>query len=75
MNRPVKLIPVGNSTGVILPKELLARLRLAAGDMLNVSETPGGIELRPFDAGLEEEVAAMRDVMRRRRAALRELAK
>ncbi len=75
MNKPMKLIPIGNSTGVILPKELLARLRLGQGDAVSVAETPGGIELRPYEEDFEAQMAAARSVMRRRRAALRELAK
>ena len=75
MNKPLKLIPIGNSTGVILPKEVLARLRVEQGDAISLSETPGGVELRPFETELDDQLAEARDVMRRRRAALRELAK
>ncbi|PTQ12991.1 AbrB/MazE/SpoVT family DNA-binding domain-containing protein [Sphingomonas oleivorans] len=75
MNKPLKLIPIGNSTGVILPKDVLARLRLEQGDALSIAETPGGIELRPYEADFEEQMAVARQVMRRRQAALRELAK
>ena len=75
MNKPLKLIPIGNSTGVILPKEVLARLRVIQGDALSIVETTGGIELRPYEANFEEQMAVARDVMRRRRGALRELAK
>ncbi len=75
MNRPLKLIPIGNSTGVILPKELLAALHLRQGDSVSVSPTEGGIELRPRDPDFEAQMRVARDVMMRRRAALRELAK
>ena len=41
---------IGNSTGLILPKELLARLKLAEGDKLHVVEqTERGIKLSPYD--------------------------
>lgn len=73
--KPLKLVAVGNSTGVILPKELLARLRLEQGDMISLTETPNGIELRRHEPDFEDQMAVARDVMRRRRAALRELAK
>jgi putative addiction module antidote len=73
--KALKLIPIGNSTGVILPKELLARLRVGQGDTLYVSEGPQGVELRVSDPDFEEQMAAARDVMKRRQKALRELAK
>jgi len=75
MTKPLKLIAIGNSTGVILPKEILARLRVEQGDSLSIAETPFGLELRPHDPDFEEQMAVARDVMKRRRAALRELAK
>ena len=75
MNKPLKLIPIGNSTGVILPKEILARLRVEQGDSVAVSDTPTGVELRPVEEDFEEQMAAARAVMQRRRRALRELAK
>ncbi len=71
----VKLTTVGNSVGVILPKELLERMNLAKGDTLCVSETPNGIELSPYDAEFERAMDAGRKVMRRYRNTLRELAK
>ncbi|HEX8365870.1 MAG TPA: AbrB/MazE/SpoVT family DNA-binding domain-containing protein [Allosphingosinicella sp.] len=75
MNKPLKLIKIGNSTGVILPKEVLARLRVAQGDSVSVVETSGGVELRPADAEFDEQMRAAREIMRSRRPALRELAK
>ncbi len=75
MNKPAKLIPIGNSTGVILPKEVLARLHLGQGDQVTVVETSGGIELRPYDPEFEEQMAVARAVMEDRKKALRELAK
>jgi putative addiction module antidote len=56
MTRKVKLTAIGNSTGVILPKELLERLRVSRGDELQVLETPNGIELTPFDAEFAEQM-------------------
>ncbi len=76
MTHKVKITAVGNSAGIILPKELLARLRLEKGDELSVVETPGGgLALTPADAEFEEQMAAARQVMKERRVALRELAK
>ena len=71
----LKVVQVGNSLGVILPKETAERLRVAKGDTLNCVETQGGIELSPFDPGFEKKMAVARRVMRRYRNALRELAK
>jgi len=48
----VKLTTIGNSTGVILSKEVLQRLRVTKGDVLFVLETPNGIELTPYDPRL-----------------------
>lgn len=77
MNKPLKLIPIGNSTGVIIPKELLQALGAVAGDSLFPVRTPGGIELRRSaeDSAFEEQMAVAREVMARRRKALSELAK
>ncbi|HEX8445703.1 MAG TPA: AbrB/MazE/SpoVT family DNA-binding domain-containing protein [Sphingomonas sp.] len=75
MNKPVKLVAVGNSTGVILPKEVLAKLQVAQGDTLSVTATQDAIELRRHEADFEEQMEVAREVMHRRRAALRELAK
>jgi len=71
----IKLTTVGNSVGVVLPKELLERLNLAKGDMLCVSETPNGIELSAYDAEFEAQMEAGREGMRAYRNTLRELAK
>ncbi len=71
----LKIIAIGNSAGIILPKELLARLGVEKGDMLTVVETPGGVELTAFDPEFEAQMEAARDVMGRYRNALRELAK
>ncbi len=75
MNAPLKITKVGNSAGVILPKELLAHLGAGVGETLMVVTTPNGIELRNADPDFEAQMDAARDVMARRRRALRELAK
>ena len=75
MNKPLKLIPIGNSTGVVIPKDVLRDLGAEQGDSLIVTRTPNGIELRAGDPEFEADMEIMRDIMRRRRSALRELAK
>lgn len=73
--KPLKLIKIGNSMGVILPKHMLARLGVQVGDELSFNEVPDGFEVRRQDDGFEEQMKAAREVMARRRKALRELAK
>ncbi|NOG70190.1 AbrB/MazE/SpoVT family DNA-binding domain-containing protein [Roseicella sp. DB1501] len=71
----LKLRAIGNSVGVVLPKELLARLRLGEGDTVQVVETPDGFRVVRQDPEFNRQMEAAREVMRRRRAVLRELAK
>ena len=71
----LKLTQIGNSVGVILPKEVLARLKLSKGDTLHVSETPDGIALTPYDPAFEEQVDMGREFMREYRDTFRALAK
>jgi len=75
MTKPIKLIAIGNSVGVVIPKTALARLRLELGDTLSLGEIPGGLELRVHDPDFEAQMNVARDVMKNRRQALRELAK
>lgn len=76
MNKPLKIIKVGNSAGVILPKEILAKLRVSLGEDLYVTETAnGGYELQGKDPEFEAQMLIARDVMAKRKRALRELAK
>jgi putative addiction module antidote len=69
----LKITTVGNSAGVVLPKELLARLRLDKGDTLYVTELPDGIKLMPYDPAFAEQMEVAESVMRRRRTLLRKL--
>jgi putative addiction module antidote len=73
--QPLKLIAIGNSVGVVLPKEVLAKLGLGKGDTVTVTEVPDGIALRAYDADFGAQMDAARAIMRKRRAVLRELAK
>jgi putative addiction module antidote len=70
----LKLTTIGNSTGVILPKEILQRLRVDKGDTLYVLETPAGIELIPYDPDFASQMEAAERVMREDRDVLRKLA-
>jgi len=75
MNKPLKLIPIGNSTGAIFPKEMLLDLSVGPGDTLFPVRTANGVELRRADPEFIEEMRLAREIMRKDRAILRELAK
>jgi putative addiction module antidote len=75
MTMQFKLKAIGNSVGLILPKEELARLGVGKGDTLTGVAKPGGIELRAADPEFERQMAAAEKVMARYKNALRELAK
>jgi len=70
----LKLTTVGNSTGVVLPKEILQRLRVEKGDTLYVVETPNGIELSPYNPDFAAQMEVAERVMREDRDVLRKLA-
>lgn len=71
----LKLTQIGNSVGVILPKEILARLKLEKGDVVFVTDTADGVQLTPYSPGFETQMTAARQLMKKRRQVLRELAK
>jgi putative addiction module antidote len=72
----LKIRRIGNSCGVVLPKEVLARLRVAEGDRLFLTETPeGGYRLTPYDPELERQLRLAEEGMARYRNTLRALAK
>lgn len=70
----LKITSIGNSAGVILPKELLARLRLDKGDELYALETPDGIRLTTYDPDFAAQMEVAERVMREDRELLRKLA-
>ena len=70
----LKLTTIGNSTGLILPKEILERLHVDKGDVLYVLETPNGIELIPYDPEFAPQMEAAENVMREDRDVLKRLA-
>ncbi|MBP6900809.1 MAG: AbrB/MazE/SpoVT family DNA-binding domain-containing protein [Burkholderiaceae bacterium] len=71
----LKLTQIGNSVGVILPKEVLARLKLEKGDTVYVTETPDGFALTPLDPSFEQQLELGREFMRDYRDTFRALAK
>ena len=71
----LKLTAIGNSLGFVLPREAVARLKLDKGDTLYLTEAADGYRLTPYSEAFARQMEAARKVMKRRRAALRELAK
>ncbi len=70
----LKITTIGNSAGVILPKEILERLRVEKGDVLYAIETPSGIELVPYNPDFGKQMMVAEGVMREDRDVLRKLA-
>jgi putative addiction module antidote len=71
----LKLTQIGNSVGVILPKEVLARLHLEKGDAVYITEAADGYRITPHNPNFEAQMKQARAIMKKRRAVLRELAK
>ena len=71
----LKLTQIGNSVGLILPKDVLANLKLEKGDTVFITETPEGYLVTPYDPEFAEQREAARTIMKRRRSALHALAK
>ena len=71
----VKVTTIGNSMGIVLPKEALAKLKVSKGDTLYLVEGPEGWVLTPYQQDFETQLEAAEAVMRRYRNAWRERAK
>lgn len=74
MTTTLKITTIGNSAGVILPREVLDKLRVSKGDSLLAIETPNGIELTAFDPEVAQQLEVAERVMREDRDVLRKLA-
>ncbi|MFN3389048.1 MAG: AbrB/MazE/SpoVT family DNA-binding domain-containing protein [Allosphingosinicella sp.] len=75
MNAKLKIRKFGNSSGVLLPKELLSRLRVGEGDTLYVTDSPDGVRLTAADPNFEAQMELAEKIMREDRDILRVLAK
>ena len=75
MNTQLKITKIGNSAGVVLPKELLARLRVGPGDSIYATEAPDGVRLTAANPDFEAKMALAEKIMREDRDILRVLAK
>ena len=71
----LKLTQIGNSVGVVLPREALAKLKVAKGESVFLTETPNGYVLTPYDPSLDEEIQAGRAFMHEFRDTFHQLAK
>ena len=71
----LKLTQIGNSVGAIFPKDLLSQMRLEKGDDFYVLQTPDGLRITAHNPEFEEQMRLGREIMKERRAVLRELAK
>ncbi len=74
MPQTLKVTTVGNSVGVVLPKELLAKLKVGKGDTLFVTETPDGVTLRAYDPTFAHTMELAEKIMRDHRDVLKRLA-
>ena len=74
MATTAKIIAIGNSAGIILPKETLARLKVEKGDTVCLSETPVGLQISPYDEEFVAKMEVADRVIRRYRDAFKKLA-
>ena len=75
MSIHLKVTRIGNSLGVILPREAVTALKVGKGDTLILSETPGGFRITPYDPEVARQLEAGREFMKEYRDTLRALAK
>ncbi|MGY0787960.1 AbrB/MazE/SpoVT family DNA-binding domain-containing protein [Azospirillum argentinense] len=71
----LRLVSIGNSVGIILPKETLSKMNVEKGDTVYLTETPDGYKITPYDPDFERQMQIAEAVMKEERNVLRELAK
>jgi putative addiction module antidote len=71
----LKVTRIGNSLGMILPKDVVAQLKVEAGDQLFLTPSPDGFRITPYDPEFQKQMSVANEIMRERRDALRGLAK
>jgi putative addiction module antidote len=74
MATTVKITTIGNSVGIVLPKEVLNRLHVEKGDSLYITDSPEGVLLSPYNAAFARKLEAFEQVMRENRDVLKKLA-
>ena len=70
----VKVTTVGNSVGIVLPREILNQLHIEKGDTVYLTAAPDGIRITPYDPAFARKIAALEQVMRENRDVLKKLA-
>jgi len=73
--RTLRITTVGNSAGVILPKDILERLRVSKGDVLYLVEEPDGYKITPYNKEFVEQMDVAESIMREDKDVLKVLAK
>lgn len=71
----LKVTQIGNSVGIVLPKEAVSRLKVEKDDILYLTEAADGYRITPYNPAFEQQIDRACAIMKRRRNALRELAK
>lgn len=71
----LKLTKIGTSTGAVLPKEMLTRMKVEKGDTLYAIETTEGYLITPYDPAIADEIDAGREFMKEYRDTFKALAK
>jgi len=71
----LKLTTIGTSTGAVIPKEMLSRLKVEKGDTLYAIETAEGYLLTPYDPAIDAQLKAGQQFMREYRDTFKALAK
>ncbi len=74
MATAVKITTIGNSAGIVLPKEVLNRLHVEKGDVLYITDAPDGVHLSPYNDAFAQKLEALEQVMRENRDVLKKLA-
>jgi putative addiction module antidote len=75
MGHELKITSIGNSSGVVLSKEVMARLKVNRGDVIYLTETPEGYLITPYDEKFARQVEAAEGFVHDYRDVLHELAK
>ena len=70
----VKVTTIGNSVGIVLPKDVLNRLHVEKGDVLYITDAPDGVRLSPYNDAFAQKLEALEQVMRENRDVLKKLA-
>ncbi len=71
----LKVTKIGNSLGVILPRDLLGKLQLDKGDSIFLVDTPDGLRITSYDPDFAEQMEQARTLMKKRRNVINELSK